>query len=73
VDHIAAGGAGDAVLLVDLAQAESAPAIAKDGFAVKLEGLASRLAVFEARPPHAGTHLLDDQVAFKFRDGADNG
>ena len=64
VEHTVDGGAGDAVSASDLSQAHAMLVIPQDGIEVQVER--------QAGAPHAGTNPLDDQVAFQFRDGADD-
>ena len=66
------GGSGDAVFSCDLAEAVSMLTVSTDSFAIEFEGWTSDVPAFEASPPHAGTHSLDDQVAFELGDGSDD-
>jgi hypothetical protein len=72
VDDAVYGGPGDPMVLCDLAQALSAPAIAKDGFTIEIKRPAADVTTLEAGAPHAGTHPLDNKVAFQFRDRPDD-
>ncbi len=72
VQHAVHGGAADAIRSGDLADGVSAPAILKDRSAVEMERRSADAAAFKAGPAHAGADPLDDQVAFQFRDGADD-
>jgi len=67
-DHPAA----DAVSGGDLGQAHAALTIADYSIAVDVEGPAPDVSPLEFGAPHAGSHPLDDQVAFEFGDGADD-
>ena len=66
------GGAGDPVALSQLSQTLAPLTVSQDGSAIKLERFASDVPAFEPGAAHAGTHSLDDQVAFEFRDGSDD-
>jgi hypothetical protein len=39
---------------------------------VQFQWIATDVPALQAAPPHAGTHSLDDQVAFQFGDRADD-
>ena len=58
--------------LGDLTQALALATIAQDGGIVQRERSAADGPAFETGATHAGTHALDDQVALKFGDGADD-
>src|ERR1700751_3749895 len=58
--------------LGDLAKALATAAIATDGLVIQRQRSASDVAPFELGAPHAGAYPLDDQVAFQFRDRADD-
>jgi hypothetical protein len=64
------GGSGNTMSFGDLAQALATLTVLLDGEIVQYQGISAD--VFEAGAPHAGGHSLDDQVAFKFGDGADD-
>jgi len=56
----------------DLSKALSTPAISEDGFMVENERRSADGSAFQAGPTHAGPDPFDDQVAFEFRDRADD-
>jgi hypothetical protein len=56
----------------DLAQALPALAVREDGSMVQNKWRASDVLAFETGAPHSGAHSLDDQVALKFSDGAND-
>jgi hypothetical protein len=56
----------------DLPQALAVASIAEDGIAIEFERLPSDVPALELGSPHAGSHTLDDQVAFEFRDRSDD-
>ena len=66
------GGPGDLVRVGDLAETLALLPISQDGRVIQIERLASDVSTFELGTPHAGTHSLDDQIAFQFGDGADD-
>ena len=66
------GGAGDAITLGELAEALSLSSIPQDPDAIEVEWFAANVTAFELRAAHAGAHPLNNQIAFEFRDGADN-
>ena len=66
------GGPGDTVVACQLAKAVAAPPVPKDGSVIELDRAASDGTAFETGTPHAGTHPLDDQVAFKLGDRSDD-
>src|SRR5665213_4380292 len=66
------GGAGDAVGLRQLAEALPLSSVPQYPRAIEIEWLAANMAAFELGATHAGTHPLDDQVSFEFRNGANN-
>ena len=66
------GSSGDAVCLRDLTETLTTLPIIKDGGVIELEPFSSDVTAFELGAPHAGANALDDQVAFEFRDGADD-
>ena len=56
----------------DLAQTLALAAFAVDCPTVDREGLPTDVTAFELGSPHAGSHALDDQVAFEFGDRTDD-
>ena len=66
------GGAGDSITLRQLAQALTLAAIAQDPDAIKVEWFAANVPALELGATHAGAHSFDDEVAFEFRNGADD-
>ena len=66
------GGRRDVVGPCDLADALSTLPIYIDSPRVQLQPVPPDLAAFEFRAAHAGFDSLDDQVAFEFRDRADD-
>ena len=71
-DHAMDGSAGSAIGLGELAEALPLMVIAQDAAAIELEGFAADVTAFELGAAHAGAHPLDDEIAFEFRNGADN-
>ena len=66
------GGAADAVFLGDLADAPTVLTVAKDAFAIEIEGRPPDMPALKTGTPHAGAHPFDDQVAFQLRDRPDD-
>jgi len=56
----------------DMPKALTAAAIAEDAFPVEYQRIAPDVAALELGSPHAGSHPLDDQVAFELRDRTDD-
>src|ERR1035437_3671142 len=66
------GGRRDTVSFGDLADALPLDTVVLDGGMVQLQRFAADVLPLQPGAPHAGAHSLDDQVAFEFRDGADD-
>ena len=56
----------------NLAKTLSLAAVSLDGGVVQFQWMAADVTAFEASAPHAGAHSLDDEVALKLSDGADD-
>ena len=56
----------------DLTEASAIDAITDDRGVVELKRVAADVAALEFGSTHAGTNSLNDQVAFKLSDGADD-
>src|ERR1700756_5169085 len=72
MEHAVNSGARDTMSCGDLADALPVLTIADDGCAIEIKRPASDVSTLELGAPHTGAHPLDDQVAFEFRDGADD-
>ena len=66
------GGAGDSVGLRQLSQTSTLAAIPQDADAIEVEWFAANVAAFQLGAAHASAQPLDDEVAFEFRNGADD-
>ena len=72
VDDAVDRGSRGTVRAGDLSKGLSMLAVPDDGGAVEIERPAPDVTAFEPGPPHAGAYPLDDQVAFKLGDRADD-
>jgi hypothetical protein len=70
--HTMDGGPGDAVVLRQLSETLTAPAVSHDSFTIEIKWLTSDVTTLELGAPHAGADALDDQVAFQFGDRSDD-
>jgi hypothetical protein len=56
----------------DLANTLTMLAVTQNGSVIQIKWTAADVSAFELCAPHAGANALDDQVAFKLGDGADD-
>src|ERR1019366_4336977 len=71
-EHTLHGGRRDAMAFGDLSKTLAALTVLLGGEIVQGQRSTADVLAFQAGPPHAGPHPLDDQAAFEFGDGADD-
>jgi hypothetical protein len=72
MEHALYGSCRDAVAFGDLADTQATLTILLDSGTVQHQGCSADSLAVETCAPHPGTDSLDDEIAFKFGDGADD-